>query len=300
MLNRRHIVCLSIRALTFFLTKTIEMKNNKILRTVFILTAAIGLLANHGCKKDDNTTPRKKDYTLKVKDQIGVSGTVTFTETSSTVTTVTIKLTGASGNSHPAHIHSGAAVEGGGIVITLNPVDSSGNSTTDITKRDDNTPISYDQLLAFDGYVNVHESSTNLTTIIAQADIGSNELTGTQKSYNLNAVNGSGISGTALFEQRKSGNTLVTLSLTGTIAGGDHPAHIHLGSTSTIGGGPIKKTLSDVNGATGKSYTNVRTLDDGTPITYDNWLVYDGYINVHLSMADLTTIIAQGNIGNNH
>jgi hypothetical protein len=228
-----------------------------------------------------------------------VTGTVTFTETSPTVTTIVIKMTGGSANSHPAHIHANSAVEGGGIVITLNPVDASGNSTTEVTKKDDNTAINFDQLMVFDGYVNVHESATDLTTIIAQADIGNNELTGTQKSYNLDAVNASGISGTALFEERKSGHTLITLSLNGTLASGDHPAHIHLGSTSTIGGGPIVRSLSNVNGSTGKSYTNVRELDNSTPITYDNWLDYDGYINVHLSPIALGTIIAQGDIGSN-
>jgi hypothetical protein len=102
-----------------------------------------------------------------------------------------------------------------------------------------------------------------------------------------------------LFEERKSGHTLITLSLTGTLAGGDHPAHIHLGSTSTIGGGPITRSLSNVNGSTGKSYTNVRELDNSTSITYDNWLDYDGYINVHLSPSALGTIISQGDIGSN-
>jgi Cu/Zn superoxide dismutase len=276
------------------------MKNSKVLKALLIFTVSAGVLATTGCSKDDDDPePQKKEYTLKVKDQIGISGTVTFTETSNTVTTVTIKMNGGSSNDHPAHIHSGAAVEGGAILITLNPVDAAGNSTTEVTKRDDNTPINFDQLMELDAYVNVHESASALGTIIAQADIGTNELTGTKKEYDLDAVNSSGVSGKALFEQRKSGHTLVTLSLNGTIVGGEHPSHIHLGSTSTIGGGPIKKTLSDVSGATGKSYTNVRALDDGTPITYDNWLVYDGYTNVHLSDLALGTILSQGDIGSN-
>jgi hypothetical protein len=279
------------------------MKKNNLLSTLVtllgILAVAFALFTQMGCKKDDDDEPRKKTYDLKIKDQIGISGTVTFTETSSTVTTVTIQMTGGSANSHPAHIHANSALEGGGIVITLSPVDANGNSTTEVTKRDDNTPINYDQLLAFDGYVNVHESISDLGTIIAQADIGNNELTGDKKTYTLAAVAPYSTSGTALFEERKSGHTLVTLTLANTLPVDDHPAHIHLGSTATIGGGPIAASLSEVDGATGKSYTNIRELDNGTAITYDNWLVYDGYINVHLSAGQLGTIISQGNIGSN-
>lgn len=273
------------------------MKNNKVLTALAIFTVTIGLLANTGCKKDDANVPNKTTYDLKIKDQLGISGTVTFTETSTTVTTITIKVNGASATNHPAHIHMNSAVEGGSITLSLNPVDAEGNSTTTVTKLDDNTPVNYSQLINYDGYLNVHESSSSLGTIIAQTDIGGNAITSTQKSYTLDAVNASGVSGTALFEKRKNGNTLVTISLNGTLAGNDYPANIRLGSVTTVGGGPVRRSLSDVNGASGKSYTNVRTLNSGTPITYDDWLVYDGYIAVENS--GIGTTIAQGNIGNN-
>lgn len=273
------------------------MNRNKVTTAIAIFTVAISLLASTGCKKDDEKTPNKTTYDLKVKDQLGVSGTVTFTETSSTVTTITIKLNGGTATNHPAHIHMNSAVEGGSIVLSLTPVDADGNSITTVTTLDDNTPINYSQLLNFDGYLNVHESSSALGTIIAQTDIGGNALTGIQKSYPLAAVNASGVSGDALFEKRKNGNTLVTVSLSGTIAGNDYPADIHLGSVATIGGGPVTRSLTDVNGASGKSYTNVRTLSDGTVITYDNWLEYDGYLSVENS--GIGTAIAQGNIGSN-
>jgi hypothetical protein len=56
-------------------------------------------------------------------------------------------------------------------------------------------------------------------------------------------------------------------------------------------------SFNDVNGTTGKSMTNVRALNNGTPITYSGLLMYNGYINVHLSMQQLAVIVAQGNIG---
>jgi len=59
------------------------------------------------------------------------------------------------------------------------------------------------------------------------------------------------------------------------------------------------KTLQLVNGTTGKSYTNITNLNSGIAITYDNWLVYDGYINVYQSTDLSGTVICRGNIGSN-
>jgi len=74
---------------------------------------------------------------------------------------------------------------------------------------------------------------------------------------------------------------------------------INIGSIATIGGGDIKKTLQNVDGNTGKSYTNISKLDNNVAISYANWLVYVGYINVYFTSANNLNIIAQGNIGAN-
>lgn len=266
------------------------------------LLVAVALTA---CKDDDddpNTPdpePNKTEYNLGPQDVLGVTGKVTLTEQSSTETLIEIQLTNAPVGIHPAHIHANSALETGGIVISLNPVDSTGKSSTIVTKKDDNTPVTYQDLINFDGYVNVHESAINLLTIIASGDIGGNVLTGTSKSYTLSAVNSSGVNGTALFEQRKNNNTKVTINLTGTLAGATHPAEIRLGSVATIGGGPVAITLNGVDGTTGKSFTNIRQLDNSTNITYNQLLQYDGYLNVNESILNPTTIVSQGNIGSN-
>jgi Cu/Zn superoxide dismutase len=248
--------------------------------------------ARKGANKD------MKVYVLKSVAVPSISGTVTF-EKKNKSTLISIELTGTpNGGVHPAHIHLNSAVEGGAIAISLDPVNgSSGKSKTLVTQLDNGTSISYEELLNFDGYVNVHLSPSDLATIVAQGDIGGNELTGRSKMYSLAPVAVPAISGNALFEERKNGNTLVTLSLVNTPAGGMHPAHIHANSAAV--GGPIVVTFNDVNGTTGKSMTNVRALNNGTPITYSGLLVYNGYINVHLSMEQLAVIVAQGNIGSN-
>jgi hypothetical protein len=94
-------------------------------------------------------------------------------------------------------------------------------------------------------------------------------------------------------------NTLVTISLAGIVPGEFYPATINLGSVTTVGGGTVAKLLNSVNGTSGKSYTNIRKLDSDLNITYSNWLVYSGYLNVYQTSINLGNIISQGNIGSN-
>ena len=202
-----------------------------------------------------------------------------------------------SGNSHPAHIHNGAAVEGGAIAVTLTPV-VGGKSTTAVSALDNGTSITYGQLIAYDGYINVHESATDLITILAQGDIGGNAFTGTTKTYHLDTVGTFGVSGNALLEKRNNGTTLLTVTLTGTPIG-IYPAGIRLGSVATVGANTITKTLASAVGSDGvsaTSSTNIRTLDDLTTISYDQLLVYDGYIAIEQSLTN-TNVICKGNIG---
>ncbi|MGC6285811.1 MAG: hypothetical protein ACON4X_09155 [Polaribacter sp.] len=81
------------------------------------------------------------------------------------------------GASHPAHIHANTAAEGGGILFTFNAVDGdSGMSMSNISDLDETTPIAYEELLDIDAYVNVYLSVNELSTIVAQGDIGSNAM----------------------------------------------------------------------------------------------------------------------------
>jgi len=267
------------------------IKIRKAITLITMLTAVI-LLTASGCKKD-NAAAQNTTYDLIVKDVLGVTGKVTFTETSSTTTTIDIVLTNAPSGTHPANLYMNSAVESGTVVIPLNPVDATGKSSSTVTT------MTYSQLIAYDGSVKVLKSSTEPDVILAQGDIGGNVITTTKKSYALTTLPTFGVSGTALFEQRVNGNTLVTISLTGTIAGDMYPATINLGSIASVGGGPSVKSLNNVDGTTGKSYTNIRKLDSGDIITYNNWLVYDGYINIYQTPVIITNIICHGNIGSN-
>ena len=262
------------------------MKYLMIISTVFLI------LFSSGCKNEEIIV-KKTTYDLAVKDILGVTGTVTFIEESSTSTTIEIELAGIPSGIHPAEICTNSAIEGGTSVIVLNPVDVMGKSSTSTSG------MTYSQLIAYDGFVQVHLSSSQPNQIIAIADIGGNVITATNVTYPLSTIGSYGITGNALFEKRVNGNTLVTLTMDGLLPGTNYPASINVGSIGTIGGGGIMKTLQNVDGNTGKGYTNIRSLNNEVPITYANWLVYVGYINVYHTEADNMNIISQGNIGSN-
>jgi hypothetical protein len=200
---------------------------------------------------------------------------------------------------HPAHIHANTAAEGGAILYTFTPVDgTSGMSRSNVANLNDDTAFGYTDVLGVDGYVNVHLSADELSTIVAQGDIGQNELTGESITYTLGEKDVPGISGSVTFEERVNGEAQATINIVGTPDGGMHPAHIHANSASE--GGPILYTFGMVNGTTGMIRTNLSELNDETAFGYADVLTVDGYVNVHLSADELETIVAQGNIGSNN
>lgn len=290
--------------------KTNDMKNtlliNQVRQLVMLIAMAITFLA---CNDDENPPMDPEDilsgqfkvYDLGEVGGSGISGTAELEETATGNTRLTITLTGTpNGGEHPAHIHFNSALVGGGIAISLEPIDgSTGISETLVTETDDGAPIRYTELLNYDGYINVHLSMQDLATVVAQGDIGSNELTGESKSYPLNEAAVAGISGEIVFEERKGGNAIATINLTGTPDGGMHPAHIH--ANSAVVGGGIEFTFNPVNGTTGMSVTDMRAgmMEGEEGIDYDDVLEIDGYVNVHLSASELGTIVAQGDIGSN-
>lgn len=266
----------------------------KFLGAVLVLTALAVLVS---CSKDEDDGPQptgtSTTYALTAIGGSGVSGTATFELLDNEATRVTIELTGtADGDSHPTHIHFNSAAESGGIAVDLSNVEgATGSSVTELTELKDGSPVSYEELIAFDGYINVHNSAEDLSTLVAQGDIGVNALTGESVTYELSAVS-EAISGTATFAERVSGATLVTITLQGADASSDYPTHIHENSAEE--GGGIAISLNNTAG--GMSKTHVEAFDDGEAVSYDALLAYDGYINVH-NADNLGILIVQGNIG---
>ena len=274
------------------------MKTNYLL---FAMLLFLGFATS--CNDDDGPTigptGNEMTYTLYEKDVEGIMGTATFIENTDNSVTINLDIMNTpSGGMHPAHIHFNTAAEGGDIALTLGTVNGdTGMSTITASQWDNGTPFNYDDLLDFDGYINVHLSADQLGTIVAQGDIGQNMLTGTEKQYMLNERDVDGIMGTATFKERVNGEALAVLMVENTVPGGMHPSHIHENTAAESGG--IAFTFNPVNGDTGMSMTNLAMLDDDTMFGYEDVLDFDGYINVHLSADQLGTIVAQGDIGQN-
>ena len=104
----------------------------------------------------------------------------------------------------------------------------------------------------------------------------------------------SGVNGTATFWELNDTQTVVTLELTNGATGTDvsHPAHIHVNSAEE--GGGIEYYLSPIDGSGGGG-TSARVVD----VSFDALTSFDGHINIHESVANLGTIVSQGNIGAN-
>lgn len=279
----------------------------KLRKTIkFILPIIMGAMIVTSCSNDDDDIippivdgGDSETYQLSSVSNPDISGTAKIIDNDDDSITVELELKNTpSGGMHPAHIHFNTAAEGGDIAVTLGTVDgSTGMSSVTFSTLDDGTAISYEELLDFDGYINVHASADDLATLVAQGDIGQNELTGESKAYALGSVDVDGIDGMATFEERVNGEALATIMLNNTPEDGMHPGHIHMNTAAE--GGDIAFTFNPVDGATGMSKTNVSTLDDDSAFGYNDVLTYDGYINIHLSANDLATLVAQGDIGQN-
>ncbi len=106
----------------------------------------------------------------------GVSATADFLELGDSQTLVTIRLPDGPTDTalgHPSHIHVNSASEGGGIEIYIAPIDGLAHPNNDATSSQI-VDRSYDELVGFDGHINVHESNANLGDVIARGDIGAN------------------------------------------------------------------------------------------------------------------------------
>ncbi|MFO8232352.1 MAG: fasciclin domain-containing protein [Longimonas sp.] len=241
----------------------------------------------------------------------GVEGTATFWRLSDTQTLVTLELTdGATGAdvSHPAHIHQNSAEDGGDIEYYLTPIDGTDEGASSARVID----VPFDDLTDFNGYINIHESVDNLGTVVSQGNIGANASGSVEDGldfvesprttdYDLdaNANDGSvapdGVPATATFRELNDDLTLVTLNMNidgATGASVSHPAHIHNGN-ATEGGG-IEYYLSPIDGGDEASRSS-KIVD----ASYDTLTGFDGYINIHESVANLGEIVSQGNIGSN-
>lgn len=274
------------------------MKKKSILLLNFCL-----FIAFFSCDKEDielvTPTGDTEIYNLSSKDIEGIKGTVSFIENSDKSTTINLDVTGISTNEiYSASLHFNTILEGGEVALSIGLIDpNTGKSSITISTLDDNTQIIYEELINFDGHINIYSNEDTSDKIIAQADIGKNQLTGNSLRYDLGSGFFPSISGEALFYERKSGESLAIIKLLNASSNVPFPAFIY---TNTIEEeGEILFSFNPLSGNEGISMTNIRYLDNGVLFSYEDLFNLDGNIKIHLGEDKLNTILAQGNIGSN-
>ena len=296
---------------------------NRLSLPALIGLAALFLLA--GCGDDDPVSPdpgddpepepeidtRQVSYDLNAVSNDGdipdgVEATAIFRELGDDETLVTLELEDGStdtGLIHTAHIHENDVETGGDIAVFLGAIDGLEGApgvSHEVVDR------SFDELVDFDGFINIHQSNAELDNVIAQGNIGANADAEVVESdiepvanpqtetVNLDAIANpgalpDGASGTATFRELTATQTLVTLELDGGSpeTGGAHPAHIHDEN------GEIAFFLGPIDGlepAPGAS-------DFVVGESFNALTGFDGYINIHESNAALENVITEGTLG---
>jgi hypothetical protein len=195
---------------------------------------------------------------------------------------------------YPAFIHFNNLLDGGGIALTLTPVDGhSQSSVTEISTLDSGLDLNYIELLEFDGHV-IIQMENDPGTVVAQADIGMNALTGRFQQFSLLEGDIAGASGIITVAERESGFSLITVEIEGGVPGKHHPVTLNFGPISSEL--DIAATLNPVDGSLGFAKTHLEKLDGNLQAPYHALVEFNGFTRVHLESSEMNTILAQGNI----
>jgi hypothetical protein len=151
------------------------MKKKFPLLYLFVLSIVLAGCSNDSPENTPTETPSSVTYQINSVAKPGVSGKDTFKKIDDATTEITLQLNGSSTDIHIGHIHINNALEGGPIAITLKPIECDcENSITIVTKLDNGEPISFEELSNFNGYVDIHQSESEMDVIIALGNIGKN------------------------------------------------------------------------------------------------------------------------------
>ncbi len=270
------------------------MKNVQQMLLLFSTLFCVGITS---CTEElPNVTGKNHMYQLKSVSSQQIDGHAKLRERFDGSIQLELVLNNTDPNeTYPAYVHFSNALEGGGIALTLTPVDGhSQNSVTEITALDNGTALTYEELLQFDGHVNI-QLGQNPGTLVSQADIGKNALTGRFQQFLLQEADIEGVSGLMTIAERESGFSLITVEIDGGTEGKMHPATLNFGSI--FDSHELAGTLNPVDGATGIGKTHLERLDGDLVAPYEALVDFEGFARIHLGEgSEMNTVLAQGNI----
>ncbi|QOI97542.1 MAG: hypothetical protein HRU69_08580 [Flammeovirgaceae bacterium] len=153
---------------------------------VFVLLSAFT-----ACQENENAlsnlTGNEVTYALQAGSVYPVSGSVTIKERKDGAAQIVVTLSGTEGNLlHPVHLHLGdIATPDAEIAALLNPVKgNTGTSETTLEMLADETPITYEALIALNACIKVHlaDSGPDRDIILAGGNIGSAHINDSGRS----------------------------------------------------------------------------------------------------------------------
>lgn len=151
-----------------------------------LLAAAVSTCAiMFACKKSDDDIPqlRSQEYSLSPVGASHITGKVTFTENADKSFNVKVALDSSVKDTvHVMHIHNGSVSSPGDIAIPLSSITGTGAAASAETRNintalmnEATVPLTYDSVLVYNGYLNVHYSAARTDSLIAQTNIGKNK-----------------------------------------------------------------------------------------------------------------------------
>ena len=127
-----------------------------------------------------------------------------------------------------------------------------------------------------------------------------NRYSGEKLEFELYKSSDFDFNGTLLVQELTTGELEFSIILDGVTSSNSisYPAHLHFGSYDEADA-PIAQLLSPVSGADLKSVTLIKTLSDGSDLTFDKMKFFDGHVKIHLANEgpDYGVILVAGNVG---
>lgn len=245
-------------------------------------------------------TGRTATYSILNTDQSEITGTLTFIENENNSTTVKVVLR----NNNPdinnvLFLRRQTANIGGKLLKVLNPVDGvTGVSNTVVSELVDNEEVTYEDFLDFDGHITIGDSSESSGNVLAHVDLGPNELTGNEITYNLLAPHTGEFKGQVTIQERKNLSSAIIISIRDYEVDDEFPATLY-NALSDSGREPLVY-FPEVKGEfKGFGFSELNQIDD-TPTTYNDLINLDAFIEVsEIDKEGNYAVIARGGIGNN-
>ncbi len=263
-----------------------------------LLFSVTALFVISSACSDTSTGPEPGDltgeyvsYELDATGDSELTGTLTFAERVNGFTEVTVDLSEVpEEKEYTVQLNSGTILQGGDLLIKLEPVDESGESVTNVSADAEGNAVSYDDLIGINGHVNVYPSEHEAETILAQADVGGNKLTEEALVFNVEEENESAITGSVEFLERINGNILAVIELSGADPAQTHIARLYSAGDEENDNGEHLFTFSGIDGESGISHTDFNELNNETEFLFDDLKEFKGTVHIYFSEDDLNLL----------